>query len=279
MPTRVVREGILDSERVGALSPLAELFYRKLMSVVDDYGRFELVLSVLRARLYSQRLDDVSEDDIRKWINECCAGERPLLVCYVVNGKKYFEIQEFNQQHKSQKSKYPDPPSPDSVHARTRIPTEIHSRASSSSSTPSTSPHSSVEEGSGEKPTVVEISRVSRTSQRFEEWWALWSRMRGTNHQIQAAQQWVSTVTTDNEDALFACTKSYLASVDGPKGYNPEKFISEQSIDGYQARFPARSRGQPTKTAQAMEKFAQRELRERSERGIEYPGFDNGGRP
>lgn len=35
MPSRILREGILTSERVNALAPLEELFYRRLMSVVD----------------------------------------------------------------------------------------------------------------------------------------------------------------------------------------------------------------------------------------------------
>ena len=40
MPNRILREGILSSERVDALSEGAEILYRRLMSVVDDYGRY-----------------------------------------------------------------------------------------------------------------------------------------------------------------------------------------------------------------------------------------------
>ncbi len=40
MPNRVIREGILNSQRVNKLTEPAELFYRRLMSVVDDFGRF-----------------------------------------------------------------------------------------------------------------------------------------------------------------------------------------------------------------------------------------------
>ena len=38
MPSRVIRDGILESESVNALSWEAELFFRRLMSVVDDFG-------------------------------------------------------------------------------------------------------------------------------------------------------------------------------------------------------------------------------------------------
>ena len=40
MPNRILRDTILRSERVARLSPTAELFYRRLMSVADDYGRY-----------------------------------------------------------------------------------------------------------------------------------------------------------------------------------------------------------------------------------------------
>ncbi len=48
MPNRILREGILTSERVNLLSWEAEVFYRRLMSVVDDYGRFHAHPALLR---------------------------------------------------------------------------------------------------------------------------------------------------------------------------------------------------------------------------------------
>ncbi len=39
MPNRIIREGILTSEAVNSLSWEAEVFFRRLLSVVDDFGR------------------------------------------------------------------------------------------------------------------------------------------------------------------------------------------------------------------------------------------------
>ncbi len=75
-------------------------------------------------------------------------------------------------------------------------------------------------------------------SQRFAEWWALWSASRGTNHENAAAQAWLSTVTDANADELFECTRSYLASRTGLSGYNPENFIFDQFRDLFRARWP-----------------------------------------
>ena len=49
MPTRLLREGILDSERVNRLNAAEEVFYRRLMSKVDDHGFYDARSAILRA--------------------------------------------------------------------------------------------------------------------------------------------------------------------------------------------------------------------------------------
>ncbi len=80
MPSRLVREGILTSERVDQLDPAAEVFYRRLMSKVDDHGLYDARLSILRTQLYALRVDRVREADIARWLAACeTAG---LIVLY-----------------------------------------------------------------------------------------------------------------------------------------------------------------------------------------------------
>ena len=114
MPTRLIRDGILTSERVNALSPLAELFYRRLMSVADDHGRFSGNLTLLRSSCYPLKPDGVKEDSIKKHLAECVGAG--LIVPYTVAGKPYIVLLDFGQRVQS-KSKYPDPPdfSPEST--------------------------------------------------------------------------------------------------------------------------------------------------------------------
>lgn len=106
MPTRVLRDGILTSERVNALSERAELFYRRLMSVVDDYGRFSANLTLLRASCYPLKLDSVKEDSIKKHLAE--AEDAGLIVLYTVADKPYLQMVDFGQRVQS-KSKFPEP--------------------------------------------------------------------------------------------------------------------------------------------------------------------------
>jgi hypothetical protein len=120
MATRIIRDGILTSERVNALSERAELFYRRLMSVVDDYGRFPANLTLLRAACYPLKLDSVKEDSIKKHLAE--AEDAGLIVLYTVAAKAYLELQDFGQRIQS-KSKYPGP---DEAVPEKRGPTVAH---------------------------------------------------------------------------------------------------------------------------------------------------------
>ena len=65
MPNRIVREGILTSERVELLSWAEEVFYRRLMSVVDDFGRYYARPELLRAACYPLLLTKVPTRTLR----------------------------------------------------------------------------------------------------------------------------------------------------------------------------------------------------------------------
>lgn len=108
MPDRIIRAAIITSDRVNAVSWGAEVFYRRLMSVADDYGRYDGRPAILRAQLYALKLDRVSESDVGKWIREC--EEAALVRVYTVDTRLYLEIMRFGQRARSE-SKWPDPPS------------------------------------------------------------------------------------------------------------------------------------------------------------------------
>lgn len=106
MPTRLLREGILESERVNELDWPAEVFYRRLMSKVDDYGLYTANCAVLRAHLYPLRVDRVREADISRWIAACVKAG--LIVLYEADGKPYLRMLDTNWQTRS-KPKHPLP--------------------------------------------------------------------------------------------------------------------------------------------------------------------------
>lgn len=71
MPSRELREGILTSDRVDRLAPDAEVFYRRLMSVVDDHQCFDGRPAVILAACFPLRVDKIRVTDICRWLLEC----------------------------------------------------------------------------------------------------------------------------------------------------------------------------------------------------------------
>jgi hypothetical protein len=104
MPNRILRDGIITSEAVNKLSPAAEVFYRRLMSVVDDYGRYTAHPTLLKAALFPLQLSRVSETDIEEWLRQCV----DLIQLYSEEGKDYLAILNFGQRTRTP-SKFPAP--------------------------------------------------------------------------------------------------------------------------------------------------------------------------
>ena len=107
MPNRILRDGINSSPRINALSQGAEVLYRRLLSVADDYGRFYSAPATIRGACWPTAPDRVNEAQVSAWLIELEQGKRPLIKTYTVEGCDYLEISDFGQPQRS-KSKYPE---------------------------------------------------------------------------------------------------------------------------------------------------------------------------
>lgn len=107
MPTRVIRDGINSSERVDQLSSEGEIFYRRLLNVVDDFGRFFAHPSQVYSAAFPLRADKFNSKKVNGWILEC--AEAGLIQAYEVESTKYLQVMDFRQQVRAAKSKFPGP--------------------------------------------------------------------------------------------------------------------------------------------------------------------------
>lgn len=83
-----------------------EVFYRRLMSVVDDFGRYWADCGLLRAACYPRQLNKVSDSDIGKWLTALV--EAALVRVYPAeDGERYLELLDFRQQVRAKESKFP----------------------------------------------------------------------------------------------------------------------------------------------------------------------------
>lgn len=113
MPNRYIREGIIESEAVNSLSWQAEVFYRRLINRVDDFGRYTAHPALLRASLFPMQLEKVRETDIPRLLLEC--EQAGLLFVYATNGKHLLVLNKW-EKGRASVSQYDAPP--DEVAAR-----------------------------------------------------------------------------------------------------------------------------------------------------------------
>ncbi len=242
MPTRILREGILTSSRINALSPLAELFYRRLMTVADDYGRYHASPGTLRGACWPTCPERVTEKQIVEWLDECSSGSRPLLGLYEVEGLRYLEILNFSQRTRSP-SKFP---AYSLENALLSICPSIDRQMSALGE------GVGVGEGAG-GPRAPKLTELQTGT--FLRWWAVWSATRGTHHKAEALEAFSAQVNPANEQACFDCSASYLASLDDPaRGYNPDKFLRRFAATGFIDRWPrsGQCNGKPPATGMMM---------------------------
>lgn len=107
MPNRIIREGILSSERVDKLSAEAEVFYRRLHSVVDDFGRYFAKPELIMSASFPLRPTRYNAQQIGLWLAEC--EKARLAVVYEIDGKTYLQLLDFRQQERAKASKFPAP--------------------------------------------------------------------------------------------------------------------------------------------------------------------------
>lgn len=106
MPNRLLREGIVDSESINALSPEGERMFYRLLVVADDFGRMDARPAILRARCFPL-METLSASKVDQWVNELCNGL--LTLRYQSSGRPFLAIGRWDQRVRSH-GKYPPPP-------------------------------------------------------------------------------------------------------------------------------------------------------------------------
>lgn len=160
----MVKPSILGDEEINQLSWGAEVFYRRLTSVLDDYGRFDGRSQMLLAALYPLKLDRVSVPDVVKWIDEC--REAGLVRMYTVAGRPYVEDLKWDQRMRSSKSKWPSPSNDRNLRDYVSDPP---SSACESVHPPSSATGDGV--GDGDEKTPLEPLSIG-----FDRFWEAWPK-------------------------------------------------------------------------------------------------------
>ena len=105
MPTRMIREGLLDSERYASISNDGRLFFHHLMLLADDFGCVSLSPAFLRRRCF---YDAPTNERISRLI--CELADADLIRTYDADRHALAFIPRFRQRLKRATLKYAIPP-------------------------------------------------------------------------------------------------------------------------------------------------------------------------
>lgn len=105
MPNRVIRENLLDSEKFNELTPEDQMFFVRLMLVVDDFGKMDARPELLKSKCYP--VSGVSPSLVSNMTDTCQSVG--LIEVYEVGGKRFLRILNFGQRLRIKRSKYPNP--------------------------------------------------------------------------------------------------------------------------------------------------------------------------
>jgi len=105
MPQRFLRPGITNSDAWNAVSFGAQSFYVRIMTLVDDYGRYDGRIQILHSHCFALR-PDVTVKHSAAFRSELQTSG--LILVYQVDGKEYIEITKWQERARGP-SKYPAP--------------------------------------------------------------------------------------------------------------------------------------------------------------------------
>jgi hypothetical protein len=104
LPTRYLKPGIRDSERINALSADSEVLFYRLLVTVDDFGRFDARPAMVKAACFPIKDDQTSETCERGLAELALAG---LIAVYKVDGKPFLQMQKWDNSPRARESKFP----------------------------------------------------------------------------------------------------------------------------------------------------------------------------
>lgn len=108
-----MRAEILCSESLAQVSLEADLLFRSMILVADDFGRLDGRIPMLKVACFPLR-DSVTLKKIGRWLGELIDLPDPPIVPYEVNGRPYLQLTGWEKHRgkskRAQGSKFPDPP-------------------------------------------------------------------------------------------------------------------------------------------------------------------------
>jgi hypothetical protein len=106
MPQRFLRPGITNSDNWNRCAWDTQSFYLRILTLVDDFGRYDGRVAILHAYCFALR-PEVKPKRVAEMRNELISEK--LIDVYMIDGKEYLQVLRWKERARSDKSQYPDP--------------------------------------------------------------------------------------------------------------------------------------------------------------------------
>ena len=105
MPTRYLKPGICDSSNIDRISPEAERLYYRLLVNVDDFGRLDARLPIIKAKCFPLK-ESLTSDVVGGWLKEL--AESGLVIVYTCMDDPFLQLNRWDNKPRASDSKYPE---------------------------------------------------------------------------------------------------------------------------------------------------------------------------
>ncbi len=106
MPQRFLKPGLTSSKKWESCSWMSQSFFVRLITLVDDFGRYEADPILLKSHAFPLR-EDIRAAQVQELCKELQAKQ--LAHFYKSDGKCYVQLGLWTERPRAEKSKYPDP--------------------------------------------------------------------------------------------------------------------------------------------------------------------------
>lgn len=199
MPQRFLRPGITTSDRWNAVSFPAQSLFIRLLTLVDDWGRYDGRVPILHGQCFALRPELKAQQTAGF---RCELQEAGLIEVYTVDGKDFVQITKWQERARGEHSKYPEKAAEDIPQDSAADGGEAHALEASLATTPSPlhprqSPSPSADALSG-----------------FEEFWQTYPRKAGKG---DAEKAWVKLKLAPKVPGILTAIRTAKASFDWTK--------------------------------------------------------------
>lgn len=187
MPDRLLSERIRTSDQINDLSWFEECFFFRLITAVDDFGRYDARPQVLKAALFPLK-DDLTTKTVSAALETLAT--MGLVGLYEVDGKPYLYLPTWaqHQRIRNKRSKYPNPPE------RTKLDSNLRTIDSNSpqnaariqSNTIQSESNPNPIQGAGAPAELADFVVENINEIPFNTFWEMYPRKEGKEYAMKA---------------------------------------------------------------------------------------------